>query len=129
VFGVRILGLVLVVSVTGLPLAPPEHAHEAEEHGHEHLLVHRHLEAHSKVPDFDHEGVADPDDDSAFALDTVRAVPSSVTILAVPVFCTFAIIEPPRVVLLSDRGNFEPLIHGPPRAPSGTRAPPLLSCL
>jgi hypothetical protein len=120
---------VLAVSIAGLPLAPPEHAHEAEEHGQEHLLVHRHLEAHSKVPDFDHEGVADPDDDSAFALDAVHAVPSSFTILAVPTVATFALVEPPAVVLLSAQGKFEPLIHGPPRAPNGTRAPPRLSCL
>jgi hypothetical protein len=128
VLRLRILGVVLAVSVAGLPLAPPEHAHEAENHGHERLLVHRHLDAHSNARHVDHEGVADQDDDTILALDAVHAVPPAITILAAPE-AAVALAEPPATVLLFHQGDFEPLIHGPPRAPNGTRAPPLRSCL
>jgi hypothetical protein len=129
VLRLRILGVALAVSVAGLPMAPPEHAHEADDHGHERLLVHRHLDAHSNAHHVDHEGVINQDDQTILALDTIHAVPSSITILAVPAAVAVAVAEPPAVVLLSAQDNFEPLIHGPPRAKNGTRAPPHLSCL
>jgi hypothetical protein len=125
----RILGVVLAVSVAGLPMAPPEHAHQADDHGHERLLVHRHPGAHSNAHHVDHQGVADQADETILALDAAHAVPSSITILALPATATVALAEPPAVALLSTQGNFEPLIHGPPRAPNGTRAPPRLACL
>jgi Ni/Co efflux regulator RcnB len=129
VLRLRILGVVLAVLVAGLPMAPPEHAHEADDHGHERLLVHRHLDAHSNAHQVDHEGVTNQDDHTILALDAVHAGPSSITILADPATAAVALAQPPAIVLLSNQGNFEPLIHGPPRAPNGTRAPPRLSCL
>lgn len=125
----RILGLVLAMAVTGLPLAPPEHAHQADDHGHEHMLVHRHLETHSPTHQADHDGVTDHDEAAILALDPVHAVPPVPLVIGAPVSSVVSFVEPPALVLVSHRDSVEPLIHGPPRTPNGLRAPPSLTRL
>ena len=42
----RLLAGVLGIAMGLLPVAPPEHVHEAEEQGHVHAVIHRHLKPH-----------------------------------------------------------------------------------
>ena len=130
-FGGRILGIVLALAVGGLSSAPPEHVHEAEDHGHEHLLVHRHLAAHAKDHHQNgHDGVLDDDGAPVLTIDAVYTVPATTTLLAAPPSVVIALAEPPTINLLSGHPDYvERLIHGPPRAPTGLRAPPLPSHL
>ena len=127
----RVLGIVLALAVGGLPIAPPEHVHEVEDHGHEHLLVHRHLAAHTADHHRDgHDGVLDDNDAPVLTLDAVYAVPATATLFGAPPSAVIAFIEPPTIRVVSRRVDYvEHLIHGPPRAPTGLRAPPLPSHL
>jgi hypothetical protein len=127
----RLLAGALAAALGMLPVAPPEHVHEAEEAGHSHVVVHRHpaphgiLEHHAdhgsatEVEDNDHDG-------PAFTLTADYVVPAS---FAVPVRpqAVGALLEPPKPVVFERvTADVELLIHGPPRAPSGLRAPPFL---
>lgn len=125
----RILGVVLALAVGGVPLAPPAHVHGADDHGHEHLLVHRHFDAHSSEHHADHVSVVDDDDAPILTLDAVHAVPTSAALLIAPTGVLVADAEPPVVPIAARSVDVERLIHGPPRAPNGLRAPPLSSRL
>jgi len=46
VTGRRLLAGLLGVALGSLPIAPPEHVHEAAAQSHPHLIVHRHGELH-----------------------------------------------------------------------------------
>src|SRR5262245_49226740 len=129
-FGTRALGAVLVVAVAGLPVLPPEHVHEAEDHGHEHLLVHRHLAAHGDRHQASHENVIDESDWPVLTLPDTYVVPAITHVVSVPATADVAFIQPPPSQPISrTRDCVEHLIHGPPRAPTGLRAPPPLSRL
>ena len=128
---VLLLRVVLALAMGSLPVVPPEHVHEKEEHGHEHVLVHRHLGAH--VTAHHHESgdaMFDEDEGLTLALDAVYTVPPPAPVLSQPPAIVLALIEPPPVHFTSrSRDDVEYLIHGPPRAPTGLRAPPLSSRL
>ena|SRR5580765_4879307 len=111
------------------PIAPPEHLHEAEEEGHLHFFIHRHLPDHALLEHHSdhHPATVDHDDGPVFTLSSVYNVPTSFVIVA-PVQIVTAHVEPPeprRVERLFT--DVDILIHGPPRAPTGLRAPPSLS--
>ena len=126
----RLLALALAASVVSLTVAPPAHVHEAEEEGHHELLVHRHLSAHPLAPrDHGHGGI-DHADERILTLDSAFTIPSAPTLSAPLPPATIAILEPPVAVSAAGLPDyFEPLIHGPPRAPAGLRAPPVTSRL
>jgi hypothetical protein len=127
----RTLVVVLAFAVGFIPIAPAEHAHEADDHGHTHVLVHRHLTAHTAHhDDAGHEGVLDDDDGRVVSLDSVYTVPSGRHNVSGTLGADFALLVPPVIDRLHWRSHyFARPIHGPPRAPTGPRAPPAISPL
>ena len=127
----RLVGYVLVAAVGWIPIAPPEHVHEEEEHGHETLLVHRHLGAHALLSHASgHEQVLDHEDAPILTFESVYVVPAAQSAVAEPPSIVVATIDPPAgEILHRSRDYVERLIHGPPRAPTSLRAPPAVSRL
>jgi hypothetical protein len=125
------LPVMVALAIGAMPVAPPAHVHETEDHGHEHLLIHRHLAAHTARHHLDgRDRVFDEHDGPILTFDTVYTVPASTTVLSAPPASIFAFVEPPAVRPVSRwRNDLEYLIHGPPRAPTGLRAPPISSRL
>ena len=126
----RTLSLTLVAAVALLPVVPPEHAHETEADGHIHLIVHQHAQPHTlghlagEHHRRDRQETVDHPDDPVLTLSTVFTTSPAQT-LAVPVRVVVAIIQPVHLdVGRASTGFVERLIHGPPRAPTGLRAPP-----
>jgi len=131
VIRLRPIGLVLAAAVGWFPVAPPEHVHEGDDHGHQHVLVHRHAEAHHAPHDADaHDGVFDDRDDPVLTLDSVYGPPIAPMAISVPPSSAVALVEPPAVdTLHRAREYVERLNHGPPRASTSPRAPPSISHL
>ena len=126
----RVLALALAASVASFAVVPPAHVHEEEEEGHHELLVHRHLSAHVLQHSGARHGAIDHQDERILTLDAVYTVPSASSQVAPALPTTVTILEPPVVVLpVRHPESVEPLIHGPPRAPTGLRAPPITSYL
>jgi hypothetical protein len=124
------LALALAASVASLTVVPPAHVHDEDEDGHHELLVHRHLSAHVLLHhEFSH-GVIDHADERIVTLDDVFTIPSAPVPVTAPPVATVTILDSPAVVLQVRLPRYvEPLIHGPPRAPAGLRAPPFTSYL
>ncbi len=125
-FASRLLGAVLAAAVGFVPIVPPEHVHETDEHGHHQLLVHRHSEAHRISHHATrHDGQFDDDDAPVLTLAPAYIAPSApVGAVAAP-SSVIRLIPPPPVALLHPPVGFvERLIHGPPRSPAAPRAPP-----
>ena len=105
---------------------PPEHAHESDDdHGTHHVLVHWHAETHFEGSRAAAHAELGEGESKTLSLDAPFMLPPTLE-RPVPV-STAAIVldEPPgpltqRVVA----DDVELLIHGPPRAPTGLRAPP-----
>lgn len=126
----RFIGLVLAATVGWLPIAPQEHVHQAQDRGHQHVLVHRHLSAHTLPHESLHQSATVEDDDApVLTIEAAYTVPSTFTlVVAPPVAIRFD--EPPATTLSTRTPEyFGRLIHGPPRAPTGLRGPPLTSHL
>ena len=126
---VRVPGIIasaLTVAVGLLPIAAPEHVHERETHGHAELVVHRHMPPHGMVEhQREHRASVDDDDAPILTLTTVYTVPASVILLG-PERLVSSLIEPPRPERIErSQTKFDVPIHGPPRAPSVLRGPPL----
>jgi hypothetical protein len=125
----RSLSVVLASTLALLPVAPPEHVHEGEEQGHTHVVVHRHaathgiLEHHSEhsstsaVEDDDHDG-------PALTLTDSYTVPAAPVLASPPAVIGTLIQRPDPHRLEHPLAEADVLIHGPPRAPTGLRAPP-----
>jgi hypothetical protein len=127
----RWLAGTLGVALTLLPIAAPEHMHEADEQGHVHPLVHRHLMPHALVDRrADQHGTVDDEDDGpALTLTAMYHVPP-VYVVAVPVRTAEELIAPPvSRGIERRRSDLDILIHGPPPGPTGLRAPPDLPAL
>jgi hypothetical protein len=122
----RILAGVLGVAIGLLPVAPPEHVHEAEEQGHVHVVVHRHLKTHGILEhQAEHHSTVDDDDGPVLTLTAVYTVPVPAPPVTSPPPVPSAVIEPPKVQAVARPfADVELLIHGPPRAPTPPRAPP-----
>lgn len=131
VFAFRALGVALAAAMAFMPIVPPEHVHDAEEHGHHHLLVHRHSQPHGFTHHADgHTGVLDDDDAPVVTLNaafTVPPVPAGA--LAAPSANVHYLAMPPVQRLHVPVGFVERLIHGPPRSPASLRAPPFYLAL
>ena len=123
----RAVSLVLAALLGILPLVPAEHAHETEADGHSRIVVHQHAQAHSigyHPGDHHRQGTVDHPDDPVLTLSTVFTTSAPQT-LAAPVRMVVAVVQPVHLdVGRASSGFVERLIHGPPRAPSGLRAPP-----
>ena len=117
-----------LVAALGLgPVVPPEHAHAVEEHGHREVIVHQHAHAHAigHLPlGRDVDRAFDHPDDPVLTLSAAYTTPAPQW-LAAPSRTVVGLIEPPLIEAGSATNGFvELLIHGPPRAPTGLRAPP-----
>jgi hypothetical protein len=126
----RLLAGALAAALGLLPVAPPEHVHEAEEAGHSHVVVHRHAAQHGILEHHaDHGSAPEVDDNDhdgpAFTLTADYVVPASSAAVPVRPQPVSALLEPPKPVVFERvTVDVELLIHGPPRAPTGLRAPP-----
>ena len=126
----RALRLVLAAVIGLLPLAPPEHVHRAEAmDGHDAVVAHRHGEAHNAEPGHDadrhHEELSA--DDAHLAAATIDSIyiASNTYTSHPPAVVPVRVLEPSMVETPPVPFDFiERLIHGPPRAPSPSRAPP-----
>jgi hypothetical protein len=120
----RVLPSVLSLAIGLLPIAAPEHVHEREESGHGELLVHRHVPSHGILP-HDSASVDHAGDEPILTLTALYTVPGPFA-LAGPERMARTLIEPPRPhVSVHVRTTFDVSIHGPPRAPTALRAPPI----
>ena len=128
VVAVRILAGILVIALSGIPLASPEHVHELDEHGHVEFVVHRHLETHAAIDHHDGKGWDHPDEPVA-TLHQDYTRPSGIQLAAPPPLQSVVIPIPPRPTLVGYIEFVERLIHGPPRAPAPDRGPPSSSRL
>jgi hypothetical protein len=131
VFSGRVLCLLLALGVGWIPTAPPEHVHESEDHGHEHVVVHRHFDGHHTQSHAAHHDNSVNDDDAAVVmLEAVYGMPSAAFAgLSYQVPPAVVLAVPPVPVHSPTPDYVERLIHGPPRAPTGLRAPPVLTRL
>jgi hypothetical protein len=119
----RVLGLLATVAIGLLPVVPPEHVHEVEEHGHIELLVHRHLRGHAVTPILPHSAV-DHDDVPIATLDQDYVVPASPHLDAIPGTVSVLLAPTPFASRFGFAPFVERLIHGPPRGPTPDRGPP-----
>jgi hypothetical protein len=119
----RVLGLFATVAIGLLPVVPPEHVHEVEEHGHVELIVHRHLQGHGVAPLHEHSAV-DHDDAPVATLDQDYILPSSPHVHAVAHTMSVVLAPPPLPSRLRFSAFVERLIHAPPRGPTPDRGPP-----
>lgn len=131
VLGNPVLRLVLAAAVGWLPMAAPQHLHESEEQGHHRLELHRHHDmhglAHAHAP---HTAAVHEEDAAAITLDVAYAVPDRQAETDPPSIVPFAAPEAAIAGALYRTPEFlGQLIHGPPRGPTGLRAPPALSRL
>ena len=126
----RVSGAVLAAAIGLGPIVPPEHVHETEEHGHHRMVVHRHAEAHRLfVPPGAHREVHE-DDDPVLTLTPLFTVPAAPAVSPASSATVIVLPEPPAAAAFHRAGDSrEPLIHGPPRAPSLLRGPPSSSRL
>ncbi len=121
----RFLAGVMGAAFGLFPIAPPEHMHEAEKHGHVHVVIHRHLEPHDLLEHHaDGKTTVDDDDGPILTPTAVYTVPAQ-QVIAGPQRTVSAWAEPPAP-RRNERplADVETLIHGPPRAPTPSRAPP-----
>ena len=119
-----LLAIVLSTAIGSIPIAPPEHVHEADEHGDHHVVVHRHAAVHTGLHHaVEHDGVLDDDDGTVLTLEAIYVVPSVVALVA-PLGTLPTQLEQPGYTFVAKTQYVERLIHGPPRGPTSFRAPP-----
>jgi hypothetical protein len=121
----RLLAAVLATALGIVPLAPPEHVHEADEHGHHQRVVHRHFDEHRLAPEAGVRTHVEDDDTPVLTLSTFFTVPAAHLAAEAPPMEAVR-FDPPSPAVSFYRTPFvERVIHGPPRAPASLRAPPL----
>jgi hypothetical protein len=125
----KLLTAVLAGAIGVLPVMPPEHAHEtASPDGHHHLTLHRHTGDHLWMRQHGGGPVLD-DRDPVLTLDLLFTAPAR-TVVSAPVLTAVDVPVPPAGISSGPQDPFvECLIHGPPRAPTDLRGPPLPTCL
>ena len=124
----------LALAIGWNPIAPPEHVHEADGHGADHAVVHRHDAAHFATGhhvDPDHAATFDHEEGTALSLDPAYGLPSATREGTAPALAGYAaaLIAPvstPSSAVTAYRAR---LTHGPPRGPTGLRAPPAFPLL
>lgn len=119
------LGLALCAVLGVTPVIPPEHVHEVEEHGHVEFVAHRHVLDH-RIASPHHAAThqIDHDDAPVATVSDDFIVPLAASIVAPSLRFVDVIPELPPSTLLQSVDGVEPLIHGPPRAPTDPRGPP-----
>jgi hypothetical protein len=127
----RLVSALLTAAAGLLPLAPAEHAHEIETDGHRNIVVHQHADAHriAHAP-VDREGARSfdhPDDPiltiaTVFTTSTPQGAPTPARVTGAVL--QLHLVRQARHLSL---GLVERMIHGPPRAQIGLRAPPTIT--
>lgn len=120
---------ILAGTIGLLPVLPPEHVHNLEDHaGRPHLIVHSHVESHG-LNRHHHRGATLDDSDPIITLEPWLSAP-------VPVFdptvilTAVTLVEPPSMMRgMATTELIQHRTHGPPGAPSGLRSPPFLLSL
>ena len=108
-----------------MPILPAEHVHETEERGAHHHLIHSHSQPHAAARANGHPGVLDDDDALVVTLAAAYTVPIALAHVMVAPASIIRLVPPSPVELLHGPVGFvERLIHGPPRGPTASRAPP-----
>lgn len=111
--------------VIGLgPVIPPEHVHDMLDwRGHHHVVAHRHAEPHTIARANGHASAVEHTD-PRLTLEPRFTAPDRIRPFAPPALVTgiLAVRTEQRGIALVIR--IDQSIHGPPRAPSGLRAPP-----
>ena len=125
----RLLALVVAGAVALLPLVPRVHLHETtDDHGHHAAIAHRHAEAHHHHDGDDaRHGVRElEDDDSVVATLEPGLARTSGYALDAPEPALAALLNEPLGITQAVRAGFvERFNHGPPRAPTPVRGPPV----
>ena len=122
----RLLGLALAAVIGTLPMVPPEHVHEVDDHGHIEFVVHRHATPHGvTLAHHDDATEVDHQDAPIATLDQDFVVPSPARV-AMPASISVArpVVPPVATGTFRQIAYTGRLTHGPPRAPAGLRAPP-----
>jgi len=119
----RVFGLLVAMAIGLLPVVPPEHVHEVEEHGHVEFVVHRHLQGHDVTATHRHSTV-DHDDAPIATLDQDYIVPASPHVPVIASVVSISLPPIPFASPLTFSAFVERLIHGPPRGPTPDRGPP-----
>jgi hypothetical protein len=127
----RALPVVLTMAVGLLPMAPSEHVHETTEaDGHHEVVAHRHVQLHKTDVDVDaqahHDSASIDHEDTVVAtLDSVFTAPNTYVPQG-PALVVVRIFQAPVGRVTPVPVEFiERLIHGPPRAPTALRGPPI----
>jgi len=127
----RALSVVLAMAIGLLPIAPSEHVHETTEaDGHHEVVAHRHVQVHRTDVDVDahaHHGSATVDHENTVVatLDSVFTAPNAYVPQG-PALVVVGIFQAPVAKVTPVPVEFiERLIHGPPRAPTALRGPPI----
>jgi hypothetical protein len=108
------------------PLLPAQHVHEADDHGHVTRVAHQHLSAHAIAPETGVGRHIESDDEPILTLATLYTVPPPAHGAVAPLAEVVALLAAPSATLVRRHAQYvEPVIHGPPRAPTSPRAPPL----
>ena len=118
--------MVLGAAIGLLPVAPPAHVHEGEDHGHVKVVIHRHLDSHGLLEnhDTDHQRRLADDDRPILTLSPIYTSPAALVLDSPPRTAGKRIELLPSRPTDRRQDNVEILIHGPPRAPTPLRAPP-----
>jgi len=123
----RQAGVVLVVALGLVPLLPTEHVHElTDADGHHEVVAHRHSAPHAvSMIDSERGDIVDHPDGLTLNLDDSYTAPAPYVhqLPAMPV--AMVTIDPRLSVAPASRDFSAPPAHGPPRVPTGLRAPPV----
>ena len=122
----RAHAIVLALAVGLVPIAPPEHVHEAAAGADHHSVSHRHARLHTAThaDGLAHTGAAfDDDDGSIVVLDAVSTASHRVFQVTAQALAT-AVQPQVDTYRVPPPAFVEHVIHGPPRAHSSPRAPP-----
>jgi hypothetical protein len=121
----RVLASVLSLAIGLMPVAAPEHVHERDDHGHARVVVHRHMQPHGLAEHHrEHDGAFEHDDTPILTLSAIYTVPGSLVVSGPERLATTLLETPEEQRIERSRPELEISIHGPPRAPTGLRAPP-----
>jgi hypothetical protein len=126
VMRVRVAAALVATCLALSPLLPALHVHEADDHGHPTRVAHQHLSAHALAPESGVGRHVESDDEPILTLTTRYTVPPPVHGVVAPVAEVVALLAAPDATLVRRQAQYvEPVIHGPPRAPTSPRPPPL----
>ena len=127
----RLTGFALAAAVASVPLAGPVHVHESRGDGHHRAVIHRHSDTHGDSHHAaNHHGVFEESHAQVRTLSSVFVIPDAPQGPGAPAVQAAPPLGVPIIrVLPPVADHVELLIHGPPRAPTFFRGPPVSPAL